>query len=81
MAGIEGVALKGKGAADRMPEACATAQLVILAARHEGPVPPGCQLIDQSVLARTGALAIWPEAEGLRMVPARADRRLWSGRP
>lgn len=81
MAGIEGVALKGKGAADRIPEACATAQLVILAARHEGPVPPGCQLIDQSVLARTGALAIWPGAEGLRMVPARADRRLWSGRP
>ena len=73
-----GVVLKGKGAADAFASACATADLVIVAARI--PVPrDGCQVIDQALLAQTGGLAIWPQVDGtLRLDPTRRARRLWN---
>ncbi|MCE6950164.1 ComEC family competence protein [Cereibacter sphaeroides] len=76
---LEGVALKGQGAAALVPEACATARLVILTSRHKGEVPEGCLLIDEAVLDHTGSLAVWPDADGPRLQPARAGNRLWSG--
>ncbi|SNT38465.1 competence protein ComEC [[Luteovulum] sphaeroides subsp. megalophilum] len=79
--GLPGVVLKGKGAADHLPEACASARLVILAAPYEGPAPGACLLIDRTSLARTGALAIREEAGDLRLQPARIGHRLWSGSP
>ncbi|SNX69137.1 competence protein ComEC [Cereibacter ovatus] len=77
---IAGVALKGKGAADLVPGLCAEAGLVILAARYEGPPHAGCLLIDEAMLRKTGALAIWPGSDGPILHPARNALRIWSGR-
>jgi len=73
-----GVVLKGKGAADAFASACATVDLVIVAARI--PVPQGeCRMIDQRLLAQTGGLAIWPQVDGtLRLDPTRRAQRLWN---
>jgi competence protein ComEC len=75
---LQAVHLKGKGAADRLAAACASADVVILAARA-ADVPPGCTVIDADMLRDTGTLAIWPEADGLRLVATDAARRLWTG--
>jgi len=76
---VRAVQLKGKGAPARLAAACATADLVILAA--EAPAPPrGCTVIDTALLAETGTLAIWPEGASLRFVPTDAARRIWTGR-
>lgn len=73
--------LRGKGAATRVAEACGQARIVVLAAVAEGDVPPGCVVIDQRLLARTGPLALWPEGAGWQ---ARAtypqQPRRWSPR-
>ncbi|WP_211246252.1 hypothetical protein, partial [Cereibacter changlensis] len=55
--------------------------LVILAGAWQGPAPPGCRVINQSVLARTGAIALWPEEGGLRLQPAATGARLWRPAP
>lgn len=73
-----GVVLNGKGAADGVARACATADLVIVAARV-AVAPDECRVIDQTLLAATGGLALWPQADGtLRLDPARRARRLWN---
>ncbi|RYI18943.1 MAG: ComEC family competence protein, partial [Acetobacteraceae bacterium] len=56
--GARAVALSGKGAGEKLPWVCRTADLVILAAEAT-TVPEGCPLIDQSVLSQTGPLAVW----------------------
>lgn len=76
---VQAVALSGKGAVEKLAGACASGALVILAAEAEA-VPAGCRLIDQTVLAATGPLAIWVDSEGLRVVQTRAHQRLWSAR-
>jgi hypothetical protein len=45
---------------------------------HDGP----CLYLGQSKLARMGAVAVYVEADGLRLVAARnpAQRRFWSRR-
>ena len=75
-----GVVLTGKGAAAALPAACAEAGLVVLAARLAVPPPPGCRVIDTRLLRRTGALALWPAADGFRVVATRAVQgdRPWS---
>jgi competence protein ComEC len=44
--------------------------------------PPGCALYDAAALRATGALAFWPDGEGMRMVTAadRAGNRPWNRR-
>lgn len=78
---VPGTVLKGKGAEGRVTEACAHSQLVILPAALAGQPPEGCLVIDARMLERTGSLAIWTDDAGktLRLQPARAGRRLWSG--
>jgi competence protein ComEC len=76
---LTAVQLKGKGAGDRLAAVCASADVVILAARAMD-VPPGCTVIDADMLRGTGTLAIWPEGEGLRLVATDAVRRRWTGR-
>lgn len=71
----------GKGAALRAEGACDGAAIVILSERWEAPVPPGCLIFDTRSLARSGALAIDPGADGPpRIVSARAaaGSRLWN---
>lgn len=75
---LSAVQIKGKGAEDRLAAACASADVVILAARA-GAVPPGCTVIDADMLRGTGALAIWPDGGGLRLVASDAVRRMWTG--
>ncbi len=74
------VQLKGKGAADRLGAACAAADLVIVAAEAETP-PPGCSVIDRTLLGRTGTLILTPMADGrLRVDPTETASRLWTER-
>lgn len=79
---VLGASLTGKGATQRVEAACADADLVILAGRLDGPPPQGCRVIDQSLLTRTGPLAIRLDPEG--RLDLRATRpshlRRWSGR-
>lgn len=75
--GLTGVALSGKAAMQKLDRVCATGALVILADRAEA-APEGCRLIDQRVLAGTGALAIGVGDKGLVIERTREGRRLWS---
>jgi competence protein ComEC len=75
--GLTGVALSGKGAADKLEAVCSTGALVILAERARD-VPEGCRLIDQRVLEATGALAIRAEGDALVFTATRDRARLWS---
>jgi competence protein ComEC len=70
--------LTGRGAADRVAEACATHALVILAA--PAPAPGPCTIVDEESLALTGALAIYADADGPRTVTVRdsAGHRPWN---
>jgi competence protein ComEC len=81
LGGAPGLLLKGKDAPLRLAEACRGAGLVILAGAWQGPAPSGCRVIDQSVLARTGAIALWPEEGRLRLQPAVTGARLWRPAP
>jgi competence protein ComEC len=77
VAGLKAVALSGKGAQDKLAQVCARADLVILADRAE-TVPEGCPLIDEDMLARTGALAISLQDGALQITRTRTASRLWS---
>lgn len=77
LGGLAGVVLTGKGALERLPDACASGALVILAEPAE-TVPTGCRLIDQTVLAATGAVAVHRTATGLAFRQTRTGQRLWS---
>lgn len=76
-AGVNGVALKGRGAEARLQEACALADLVIIPARVESP-PSGCIVLDQALLLQTGTLALYPTEGGLVAYPTRGGGRAWS---
>lgn len=76
---LRGVVLSGKTA--NVADACATADLVILAAKTPTPDlrPKGCMLIDGEVLRRTGALALTWEKGAWRLQAARRSARIWMG--
>lgn len=75
------IQLTGKSAPSHLAASCTEGALVILAADAEAP--PGCQVWDQSMLRRTGALAIFLDGGKLRTVAARdlSGNRLWNSRP
>lgn len=77
VAGLKAVALSGKGAEAKLADACAEADLVILAARAE-TAPAGCPLIDEAVLRETGPLAVWQDGAALRFEMTKGADRLWS---
>ncbi len=77
VAGVTGVALKGKGAAARVAAACAVAEVVVVSVPVPDP-PPGCRVLDEALLARTGTLALYPDGTGLRIVATKAQGRVWS---
>jgi competence protein ComEC len=72
------VHLSGRGATDRVGEACAEAGIVILAATADRP--PGCTLLDAARLTETGAVALYAAPEGVRMLTVRdrTGRRPWT---
>jgi competence protein ComEC len=63
-----------------MAEVCASHALVVLAAKAAGGGP--CAVIDETSLARTGAVAIYAEEGATRAVTARdrAGHRPWNTR-
>lgn len=70
----------GRGAADRLPDACLGADLVVFSGRPLERYPTGCSVIDRDMLARTGPIAIHMTPDGPRFVTT-ADRtglRPWS---
>lgn len=73
------VFLSGRGATTRIPEACRTAELVIVA--KAGAAAP-CRVIDEEKMRESGALAVYPEPEGLRLIGAvqYGGNRLWAAR-
>lgn len=77
--GLQAVSLTGKGALGKLDAACASGALVILAGQAD-VAPDNCRLIDQTILRETGALAVWPDASGVRVEKAKAQRRIWSDR-
>ena len=47
-----------------------------------GPAPPqreGCLVVDREILDRTGAIALAPDPDGLRLIPVRHVQRIWLG--
>lgn len=77
LAGLRAVVLSGKGAEAKLPDACRSAGLVILAAEALSR-PEACRLIDAKTLSATGALAVWREGDALRIETTKGARRLWS---
>ena len=71
------VVLTGKAGVAQLAGACADADLVVIAAPVPDP-PEGCRVIDQTLLAKTGPLAFWPEGQGLRPQPTEDGTRRWS---
>ncbi|WP_346763894.1 ComEC/Rec2 family competence protein [Rhodobacter sp. SGA-6-6] len=80
LAGLKGVALQGSGALAALPAACAAHDLVVIAATVEA-VPEGCEVIDQTRLRRTGALALRVVGGDVEVTATRARARVWVGRP
>lgn len=80
LAGLTGIHLKGRGAADRAAAACATHDIVILSVAAPGPTGP-CLMIDAARLAATGTLALRDVGGELRLTPTQRATRLWSPRP
>ncbi len=70
--------LTGRGAAGRLAEACEVHALVVLAGR--GDVTGPCRVIDETSLARSGAVAIYAGEGALRAVTVRdrAGHRPWN---
>ncbi|MGL4238708.1 MAG: ComEC/Rec2 family competence protein [Tabrizicola sp.] len=77
IAGLQAVALSGKAAIQKLPAACASGALVVIA-EPVAAKPDNCRLIDASTLRQTGPLAIWTGSDGLQIVVTNTTRRLWS---
>ncbi len=78
--GVAGVALSGKAGLAAAAAACAKGGIVVVAGMAEGVGGP-CALIDEGLLRKTGALAIWVREGGLELVPARGVTRRWQPPP
>ena len=78
---LQVAAVSGRGAVEKVAEACAQAALVVISMPVEA-VPSGCEVYDERRLTATGALAIWPEGRGLRIetVAERSGDRPWTRR-
>ena len=71
------VHLTGKKGAEMIADACATGAMVITTATSD---IKNCQLFDAARLKKLGAVALYRDADGLRMISASAvaGRRLWN---
>nr|WP_239058376.1 ComEC/Rec2 family competence protein [Aliiroseovarius sp. PrR006] len=80
LSGLSLTHLTGRGAEDRLVEACAATDLVVLAAWRDGPVLDGCALLDRKALAQSGAVAVHLEPGGWFIEPSHPEdlSRLWT---
>jgi competence protein ComEC len=79
VAGLTVRQFSGRGAADRAREACASGDLLILAGKAPPDLPAGCRLIDETLLAATGPMALSETMDGpvLDWVRRRSGDRPW----
>ncbi len=77
IAGLTGIALKGRGSESRLAAACASADIVVAPVTAKDP-PEGCILFDQALLRQTGAVALMADAQGLRLWTSAQENRVWS---
>lgn len=75
--GVNGAVLKGRGAAARVAEACAQADLVVVSVAVDA-VPDGCLVLDPARLHAVGAVALQAVDGGLRVETGLGARRAWS---
>lgn len=81
LAGWQVAQIKGKRAEAQLMDACKIADIVVIGVKLVGKPPVGCQVIDEAVLGKTGALALWPKADGgLRVMQTEGQIRLWTGK-
>jgi len=78
VAGQRVTLITGRGWAERIAPACARGWVVV--PQYVDDPPAGCRIFERAALARTGALALFPGADGPRLVTARtlAGARLWA---
>lgn len=72
-------ALSGRGATDHLASACAAADLVVIS--HDvDALPADCEVFDERRLFETGALALWPGEDRVRIdsVAEHAGARPWT---
>ncbi len=76
--GLRLAALSGRGAREKLAEACAEADLVVISMDIEAP-PEDCPVWDRKRLRHSGALAIWPDGgAGVTGAAGRAGARILS---
>jgi len=80
--GLRVVHVTGRGRVERAAAACAEGGLVIVNTTLDTVQGGPCLLRDAAALRRSGALAVYPGAEGVRIVGAsdRVGARLWRAR-
>ena len=78
--GVAGVVLSGKAGLAAAPAACAAGGIVVLAGMAEGVDGP-CALIDEGLLRKTGAMAVWVQDGQMQLVSARGAARRWQPPP
>ncbi|MEK6217033.1 MAG: hypothetical protein N2B03_07430, partial [Boseongicola sp.] len=68
----------GKRAGQKAINRCADVDTVVVNVRV--PRKPGCNIYDSARLARTGALALYPTGDGVKIITARQRQgaRLWA---
>ncbi|WP_185960836.1 ComEC/Rec2 family competence protein [Aliiroseovarius halocynthiae] len=78
--GLSIMHLSGRGAEDRLGDACAKVDVVVLAAWREGALPTGCSVLDRKYLTKTGAVAVHLAPKGWYITPSRTEgiSRLWT---
>lgn len=79
LAGKVIVHISGRGAEEKLAEACLRADLVIVG--KDIDAAPSCPMLNVKMLRQTGSLAIYPSVDGLAVVGAkqRIGARLWAG--
>lgn len=70
--------LTGKGAEARLTQACAEADLVIIAVRLNDAPPRDCRIIDAEYLLQTGPIALRLAKAGYQIIPTRNANRRWN---
>ncbi len=72
------VHITGRGGRDRLAEACTEGRFVVFSGEAVEPGP--CRLFDRAALGGTGAIAIWADPDGPRLVTVRdrIGRRPWN---
>lgn len=80
MAGVSGIALRGKGALERVGLACQRHDLVIINQLVEERPKGDCLLFDVAALRATGAFAFYAEDQVFRGIATHRQHRPWSPR-